>query len=117
MKLFATIFILLISGYIGVIARTSPSEGSNMLADRHMQEQGVSCADCHNEDDPESSPELEMCLGCHGSWDDLAERTADEEINPHESHMGPGPCNECHASHVKSALICDQCHSYGMETP
>jgi nitrate/TMAO reductase-like tetraheme cytochrome c subunit len=57
----------------------------------------------------------EFCLKCHGSYDKLAEYTAnydpDSGRNPHQSHNGELDCYNCHKSHGQSQLYCTQCHS------
>ena len=57
------------------------------------------------------------CLGsgCHVSWENLAERTADlGEYNPHESIHGTiEDCNECHKGHAAQVDICGECHPNG----
>jgi hypothetical protein len=73
---------------------------------------------------------VEFCLrsGCHegiaydGSADDkekaiaeattqLQASTADQQRNPHNSHMGVPDCSNCHQTHEQSVLICTQCHN------
>ena len=101
------------------LAQKSPSEGQNMLADRHVAEHGTSCADCHGEENPSKNPATEKCLDCHGTYEDLGKLTAnpDEEMNPHANHYGPVPCQDCHKSHAKPVLFCDDCHSFGTKVP
>lgn len=113
------VFILILTFSVFASVQKSPSEGSNRLADRHLSEHGSSCADCHSTDAPSSAPETEKCLDCHGSYEDLAALTAnpEEDINPHASHYGPLPCNNCHKSHEKSVLLCDQCHNFAIKVP
>ncbi|EAT14859.1 cytochrome c3 family protein [Desulfuromonas acetoxidans] len=84
-----------------------------------------SCADCHHQDEPEKAPSMKDCLACHGTYEELAELTKPEGepdptdpdtfANPHHSHMGPVPCMECHKTHQKSVLICEDCHNFDMQ--
>lgn len=119
MKLFTLLAAALLSLTLSTftLAQTSPSAGENMLADRHIADMGSTCTDCHGEDDPKGNPAKEMCLDCHESYEALAQSTQGEEMNPHESHMGPGPCEDCHRSHKQSKLICDECHNFAIKTP
>ncbi|ACD94669.1 cytochrome c3 family protein [Trichlorobacter lovleyi] len=83
---------------------------------------GFKCADCHKTDAPQAGPTNEACLSCHGSYEQLAAKTkpkhianpADKEAhaNPHESHMGPINCTDCHRTHKPSELVCGQCHTF-----
>lgn len=83
---------------------------------------GFSCADCHQQDEPETAPTMKDCLSCHGTYEELAELTKpqgetdpDTFANPHHSHMGPVPCMECHKTHQKSVMICEDCHNFDMQ--
>lgn len=52
------------------------------------------------------------CLGCHGSYEALAEKTATLEPNPHRNHMGHVQCESCHAMESEPRLMCNDCHSF-----
>lgn len=97
------------------LAQKSPSVG--MLGDRHISDFGNTCVDCHDEETPTGNPEKEFCLECHGSYQEIAENTMGEEMNPHDNHYGPVPCGDCHKSHANSILFCDECHSFGNPVP
>ncbi len=65
----------------------------------------------------------EECLQCHehGSYEELAERTAHFEsligANPHDSHNGELECGLCHKMHRESEDYCAQCHAWGWTVP
>lgn len=83
-----------------------------MLADRHVQ-RGLNCVSCHGKD--MSKPiKYESCLQCHGpTYEDLAKKTDELDINPHATHLGEVSCMECHQGHQKPRLACIQCHEFG----
>jgi cytochrome c nitrite reductase small subunit len=66
---------------------------------------------------------MEECLQCHehGSYEELAERTAHFEsvigANPHDSHYGRLECRLCHKMHRESEDYCAQCHAWGWTVP
>lgn len=80
------------------------------------------CALCHTQENAVAGnafvvPDNKACLACHGSWQDLAEKTkpADpHEPNPHKSHhYGENmSCTACHAEHKESRVICNDCHAF-----
>lgn len=110
-------------------------EGADSLAGFHMA-LGQDCESCHTGDfaeqlavaGVEGEPEMSSlyytdtatCLGsgCHVSWENLAEKTADlGEYNPHDSIHGTiEDCNECHKGHSEQVDICGQCHPNGGQT-
>jgi cytochrome c nitrite reductase small subunit len=56
------------------------------------------CYDCHLEDE-------------HASVEQVVLRTADREVNPHESHLiGEMGCDTCHNMHRASEDYCAECH-------
>jgi hypothetical protein len=58
----------------------------------------------------------EFCLECHGTYDELAEKTRgydDAKYNPHDSHNGELECYDCHRMHSQSVIYCSQCHTPG----
>ena len=80
--------------------------------------EGVSCADCHGQGDPQAVP-TDKCLECHDSGEALAKITAPKDkksLNPHESpHYGTElDCELCHHAHAKSDNYCAQCHDHGL---
>ena len=55
-----------------------------------------------------------FCLrsGCHDlTRDDLTEKTADMEFNPHRWSHSEFECSDCHKSHRASVLYCTRCHT------
>ena len=83
---------------------------ADFLADRHVA-RGANCAACHTTQPPKAVP-AKQCLTCHGSYEKLAQRTENLDVNPHDSHMGELECTECHKGHKKPQLVCDQCHEF-----
>lgn len=82
-----------------------------MLADRHVQ-RGIKCEKCHAQG-MKNLVTQQDCLICHGgSYEKLAEKTADSDINPHATHMGEVACTDCHQGHKAPRLVCDQCHEF-----
>jgi hypothetical protein len=71
------------------------------------------CAQCHGEKSPKAVSKL-LCVDCHGSPQDMAQKTAALKIrNPHISiHFGTSlPCEECHKEHKASYNYCTAaCH-------
>ena len=99
-----------------------------LLAAVHTQA-GVTCQECHPQTTgslvqeifstaTHSYPqpldpikfETAACLQCHGTYDQLAARTANLERNPHDSHQGQLDCRTCHRVHSDSVYYCGQCH-------
>ncbi len=130
-------------------AEVESLKDSTLLASKHS---GQKCADCHNDADnltkahagatgaPSSATTTaskmgtkEFCLKCHGTYEDLAAKTAASTVlkdtkgtvvNPHAvsqnaDHQGVSldECYNCHAVHQASApagpavgAICITCH-------
>lgn len=80
---------------------------------------GISCSDCHGDKKPKEALETDQCLSCHGSFEDLADKTASGEENPHDSpHYGTSlDCDMCHHIHVRSENFCNQCHHFDFTVP
>jgi len=79
---------------------------------------GVDCITCHDEEPAAKPVPMAVCLSCHGSYDDLADKNEDMgENNPHASHNGQLECNNCHHVHQPSVNFCGQCHTFDMEVP
>lgn len=73
----------------------------------------LKCETCHAGQAQPTAPSQKTCLGCHGSYEALAKKTAKpgEKFNPHDSHMGRVECTACHSMHKKSHYICRDCHA------
>ena len=95
-----------------LLASTFASAADNApLADRHAK-RGVACTSCHVKS-PTDKPTMQQCLACHGgSYEALAKKTDESDINPHATHVGEPECSECHSGHKKPRLICDQCQEF-----
>ncbi|MVX57491.1 cytochrome c3 family protein [uncultured Parasutterella sp.] len=73
-----------------------------------------SCSSCHTDGIPVEGAQVsnEICLSCHGSYEDLAKKTrSDKKANPHESHQGKLECSRCHKGHETSRSYCTECHA------
>lgn len=92
--------------------------------DKH-KDKGVACTSCHEKGSLNQRPPDTTCTGCHGSYAELAKKTAHLENpkagiqNPHKSHIGEARCTVCHKNHAPSVLYCNQCHSpkFDMKVP
>jgi len=83
------------------------------LADKH-QARGIACEGCHKESPPKA-PNMAVCLGCHGDYKALAEKTKQVEPNPHASHEGELECSACHHGHKPGEDYCAKCHTFGFK--
>lgn len=86
--------------------------------DKTHLDNGVSCDDCHgtiNEGEDLVIPDDQVCLDCHGSYEDLAKVLAEKEhwqrYNPHYPAHERDQCISCHKSHSSFELTCSSCHS------
>lgn len=79
----------------------------------------IGCADCHEKPNSARYLSKEGCLSCHGSAEELAERTGKMDPNPHNSlHYGTDlDCDLCHLVHRKSENFCNQCHRFDFVVP
>lgn len=78
-------------------------------ADVHS-EAGIPCEGCHGDGEP-GEVSMDVCLGCHGTYQDLAEATAGAGMNPHESHYLDPECSLCHRGHAANEDFCAGCHA------
>jgi Cytochrome c3 len=92
------------------------AEEKKFLADRH-QTKGIACASCHKESPPKAAVPTAVCIGCHGSYAKIAEKTINVSPNPHVSHMGELSCESCHHAHKASENHCSSCHEFGFKVP
>jgi hypothetical protein len=81
---------------------------------------GVNCEKCHGKIKKPEVLTIDQCVTCHGSTDELAEKTKDvKPANPHTSpHYGTTlDCNLCHHQHTKSENYCSSCHKFDFKVP
>jgi cytochrome c3-like protein len=94
----------------------TPGAGHGFLIDKHVAA-GLSCNACHAENPPAKAADQSACIKCHGSYKDIAAKTAADQPNPHASHLGDIPCASCHHVHQASVTYCAQCHNFDLTTP
>ena len=95
---------------------TPPGHGHGFLIDKHVAA-SVTCAQCHTQNTT-TPPTMTTCLSCHGgTYAKLAAMTVKDMPNPHASHRGDVACEQCHHVHKVSETLCNQCHTYDMNTP
>ena len=97
----------LVLSAVGSMASAMPLTGEMSVHDK----MGVACVKCHGDKMP-SKPTQTACLACHGSYAELAKRTATLKPNPHDSHMGDLECTVCHKAHKQSKVYCNDCHTF-----
>ena len=80
-----------------VIAAFAVALGLAFTASAHAAA-GKTLAEIHGAAFPEASGwvKKDQCMKCHGSYEDLAKKTAGLEPNPHRSHLGAVNCQDCH---------------------
>lgn len=83
-------------------------EGGGELADAH-QSAGISCSNCHAESPPASAVPGDVCLTCHGDYQEL---TAGSYTDPHNAHIAFADCSDCHHIHRPSENQCLACHFF-----
>jgi fumarate reductase flavoprotein subunit len=86
-------------------ASRTNAQTQGFLADRHAT-RNVTCQGCHGAQEPTLTSMKDSCLACHGSYAELAQRTAGGPVNPHKSHLGEPYCTFCHHGHEKSVNGC-----------
>lgn len=113
----ASLLAVLLVPAMNVFSQTAaPGGGHGFLIDKHVAAH-VTCAQCHSAG-MAAPPATATCLTCHGgTYQKLAESTANDMPNPHASHQGEIPCAECHHVHKESVTLCNQCHTFDMHTP
>ena len=94
----------------------APGAGHGFLIDKHVAA-GLNCASCHSESPPSKQPATAVCVKCHGTNAQMAAKTASDQPNPHESHLGDIACTSCHHIHQASVLYCSQCHNFDLKSP
>lgn len=99
------------------IASPALSNDDATLLNKHMSK-GVQCAACHNENPPAKRVKTPKCQECHGTYEQLAERTKNmKPNNVHANHLGDLDCKSCHGVHKKQKLECDECHQFKFSMP
>ena len=114
---------------------------SGQYLDHAHEEKGITCDDCHvppgqnrimqiptymkegfdyvrgdyDTPFPEANLSKEYCLKCHGTYDELAQKTVNVKPNPHQSHLGEIQCQLCHKSHKPFQNYCAKCHKWNFE--
>ena len=90
---------------------------SNHLDHRHALKR-ISCGDCHGAPIPKEAVSMERCQGCHGSYNQLAQKTPVHAsgLYSHFSDQEVG-CDSCHKVHGESSLVCSQCHTFDQKVP
>lgn len=83
------------------------------LADKHKARE-ITCEGCHKEAPPKAFG-MKTCLGCHGDYKTIAEKTQHVEPNPHASHEGELECSACHHGHKPGEDYCAKCHTFGFK--
>jgi len=84
-------------------------DSSQLMADKHKAI-GAECSSCHGRDVKDVVAN-EKCLECHGSYDQLAEKTKDMHLNPHKNpHFLDVECAACHQGHKSMNVFCQNCH-------
>ncbi len=105
---FALALTLLLGGFFasGAVAADA------VQLDQFHAGKGVSCADCHGDDNQRDAVPMIKCLECHATKD-VAAATADlKPTNPHNNrhYSTETDCNYCHHQHKKSENFCTPCH-------
>ena len=105
---------------LAALAFTTSAASAGQQVKPYHKALATNCAACHTQENavagnPFVIPDDKACISCHGSYADLAKKTAKlEEPNPHKSHhYGEGiSCTACHAEHKPSTVYCNQCHDF-----
>lgn len=98
-----------------ILVPQAMAQAHGLLIDRHAQA-GLACTACHGEAAFTEPVKETTCTTCHGTYAELGQKGR-WEPNPHQSHMGELACSTCHNIHKPSVSFCDECHSFGMQTP
>jgi hypothetical protein len=115
----AVLGLFVLAGVAPAVDRPAGSQAQPSAAarlDKHAA-RGLTCEVCHGSAKPSGPPPMSVCVGCHGSYAQLAEQTGNLVPNPHKSHMGELECGLCHKEHRPSILFCNTCHVFEMKVP
>lgn len=117
---FSLIFaMLLLAGQAATsfAAESAPGGPKVLLLQKHL-DKSLNCASCHVEAPPAKAVAMAKCLTCHGTYDQLADKTDGKGAhNPHASHQGDLSCDSCHNVHKPSVNYCAQCHQFEFKVP
>ncbi len=101
----------------GTVAVAPVNPGIATLFEKHA-DFGLDCITCHDESPPSKPVLMAVCLSCHGTYDELADKTSDMgATNPHAAHVGQLECGSCHGVHKPSVNYCAQCHDFELNVP
>jgi hypothetical protein len=116
--LLVTLLVAIFPAFLEAVAQAprGPGGGHGFLIDKHIGA-GLNCASCHHDAPPPNAPEMAVCLMCHGSYQQIASKTASDQPNPHASHVGEIPCASCHHVHKASEMFCNGCHGFALIPP
>lgn len=98
----------------------SVAQAASLEVKPHHQWMSKDCATCHTKENAVAGnafvvPDDKTCMGCHGSYAELAKKTENlGEPNPHASHhYGEGlSCTACHKEHQPAKVYCNECHEF-----
>lgn len=108
-KLVPALALALISGVVSVSGSLAAAD---VQLDQFHAGKGVSCSDCHGDNNQREAVPMIKCLECHDTKD-VAKATAQlKPSNPHDNrHFSTETdCNYCHHQHKASENFCTPCH-------
>ena len=108
--------LLLAIVFMGTSAGDESQAASARLEQLH-ENRGTTCEQCHGEKPKGERVPMETCLGCHGSYQKLAESSKGKSPRPHDSHLGEIRCTLCHHVHKDSEMYCNKCHTFELKVP
>ena len=112
LHIYTLVFALALILVLGGVFASSAFAAEVIQLDQFHASKGVTCADCHGENNQREAVPMIKCLECHDTKD-VAAATADlKPTNPHNNrHYGTETdCNYCHHQHKKSENFCLPCH-------
>lgn len=93
-----------------VLSGSSIAQAQEFQWQAYHLKNGVKCQNCHGAD-TQAAVKNSSCLACHGSYNELAQKTKDMQQNPHMSpHFENLECSSCHSSHTQLTNFCQNCH-------
>lgn len=103
---------------VGGMASYYKSWGSSGHLDHKHGLKKLSCGACHDAPFPSKRVPTERCIGCHGNYDQLAQKSSIHASGfwTHFSEKEIG-CNACHKAHQDSVFLCNQCHTFDQKMP